>query len=106
MNHKVKTLVVGGLMAGALFMSTVPAMAREWHWNDRHDRWDDRYSYQGRNEGWYDPSWGSLHGSRNDYENLEQARQQALYDASHHASRSKIAQDDAVVDDILNHMHR
>jgi len=39
-------------------------------------------------------------------EDLQQARQQALYDASHHASRSKIAQDDAVVDEILNRMQR
>jgi len=111
MNHKVKSMVVGSLMAGALFMSAAPAMARDWHGNDHNYRWDNRYDNnhyynQGRDEGWYDQSWGRLRGSRDDFSSLEQARQQALYDASHHASRSKIAQDDAVVDDILNHMHR
>ena len=113
MNSKLKTLVFGGLVAGSLIMSAAPVMARDWHWNDRNHRWDDRYDHrwddrydQGRNEGWYDQSWGRLRGSRSDYDALEQARQQALYDASHHASRKKIAQDDAVVDEMLNRMHR
>ena len=106
MNSKLKTLVFGGLVAGSLIMSAAPVMARDWHWNDRHDRWDDRYYYRGQNDGWYDPAWGRLRGSRSDYNALEQARQQALYDASHHASRKKIAQDDAVVDELLNRMHR
>jgi len=110
MTHKVKSLVVGGLMAGSLFMAVVPAIARDWHGNDRDHRWDDHYSYRdsyrGQDNDWYDPSWGRLRGSRSDMEDLQQARQQALYDASHHASRSKIAQDDAVVDEILNRMQR
>ena len=96
-------------MAGSLFIAAAPAMARDWHWNDR-DRWDDRYDNRyynrARNEGWYDQSWGRLRGSRDDFAALEQARQKALYDASHHASRSKIAQDDAVVDELVNRMHR
>jgi len=102
MNNKLKTLVFGGLVAGSLVMSAAPVMARDWHWNDR---WDDRYYDRGRNEGWYDQSWGRLRGSRSDFGELEQARQQALYDASHHASRKKIAQDNAVVDEILGRMH-
>ena len=125
MKSKLKTLVLGGIVAGSLVMSAVPVMARDWHWNDRNHRWDDRDRYDnsrydrgwgwgrydrgwgwGRNDnnGWYDPEWGRLRGSRGDYEDLQQARQQALYDASHHASRKKIAQDDARVDDILNRM--
>jgi hypothetical protein len=106
MINKAKKLIMGGLMAGSLFMAAAPAMARDWHENDHNYRWDNRYNDRGRDEGWYDQSWGRLSGSRSDYGNLEQARQQALYDASHHASRSKIAQDDAVVDEILNRMHR
>src|SRR5713226_9962767 len=138
MKRKLKTLILGGLVAGSLVMSAVPVMARDWHWYDRNHRWDDRARYyetwghrgddRGRydsrydnsrydrgwgwgrgwggndNSGWYDPEWGRLRGSRGDYEDLQQARQQALYDASHHASRKKIAQDDARVDDILNRM--
>ena len=105
MNSKLKTLVFGGLVAGALVMSAGPVMAKDWRWNDHNYRWDDRERYdRGRNEGWYDPAWGRVRGSRSDYDALEHAREQALYDASHHASRKKIAQDDAVVDEILNRM--
>ena len=115
MKSKLKTLILGGLVAGSLVMSAVPVMARDWHWNDRNHRWDERARYDnrydrgwgwGRNNssGWYDSEWGRLRGSRSDYEGLQQARQQALYDASHHASRKKIAQDNARVDDILNRM--
>ena len=68
MTHKVKSLVVGGLMAGSLFMAVVPAIARDWHGNDRDHRWDDHYSYRdsyrGQDNDWYDPSWGRLRGSR------------------------------------------
>ena len=114
MNRKLKTAIFGTLLAGSLMMTAVPAMARDWRDQDRynhsyydHDRYDHSY-YRGRNDrnngDWYDPEWGSLHGSRSDYEALQQARQQALYDASHHASRKKIAEDDAVVDEIVNRM--
>src|SRR5712692_2899503 len=129
MKSKLKTLILGGLVAGSLVMSAMPVMARDWHWYDRNHRWDDRGRYDetwghrwddrgrydsrydrgwgwGRNDnsGWYDQEWGRLRGSRGDYEALQQARQQALYDASHHASRKKIAQDDARVDEILDRM--
>ena len=90
MNSKLKTIVFGALVAGSLVMSAVPAMARDRDWYEGH-RWDNR-------------GWG-YRGSQSNYEALEQARQKALYDASHHASRKKIAQDDAVVDQILNGMH-
>jgi 3-deoxy-D-arabino-heptulosonate 7-phosphate (DAHP) synthase len=35
---------------------------------------------------------------------LQQAREKALYDASHGASRKKIAQDQAVVDELVSRM--
>jgi hypothetical protein len=101
MNNKLKTLVFGGLVAGSLVMSAAPVMARDWHWNDRNYQWDGRYY----DRGGYDQAWGRIRGSRSDFDALEQARQQALYDASHHASRKKIAQDNAVVDEILDRMH-
>ena len=115
MKTKLKSMVLGGLVAGSLVMSAMPAMARDWRDYDRNHRWDDRGRFDGawgRNDrvesrnhgGWYDPSWGRLGGSRSDYDALQQARQQALYDASHHASRKKIAQDDAVVDEFVNRM--
>jgi hypothetical protein len=116
MNSKLKTVVFGGLIAGSLMMSAAPAMARDWRDNDRNHRWEEtRGRYDGawgrndrvenRNDGgWYDPAWGRLNGSRNNMEALQQARQQALYDASHGASRKKIAQDNAVVDEMVNQM--
>jgi hypothetical protein len=96
MKSKIKTLVLGGLVASSLAISAAPAMAWELPWFHRdyraHERWDDR-------------RWGDYRGSRGDYDAYEQAHQQALYDASHGASRKKIAEDNAVADEILNRMH-
>ena len=74
MNSKLKTIVFGGLVAGSLVISAVPAMARNRDFYERH-RWDN--------------------SSQSDYEALQQARQKALYDAAHHASRRRIAADEA-----------
>jgi hypothetical protein len=114
MNSKFKTIVFGGLVAGSLIMSAVPVMAWDWPWYNRNQRsdnrsdqradkrWDERSDHRSDNREW-DKRWGS--GS--DYQEWQQARQQALYDASHHASRKKIAEDDARADEILNRMrHR
>lgn len=120
MSNKLKSAVFGGLLAGSLMMSAAPAMARDWRDHDRNHRWEEnRGRYEGRwgwgwgrndrvdnrnDEGWYDPAWGRLNGSRRDMEELKQAREKALYDAAHGASRKKIAQDQAVVDEIVNRM--
>jgi hypothetical protein len=112
MNSKFKTMVFGGLVAGSLIMSAGPVMAWDWSWFNRNQRADNNRSdsrsdyrsdhHSDDNEGW-DNRWGS--GS--DYQRWQQARQQALYDASHHASRKKIAEDNAVADEIANGMrHR
>ena len=97
MNSKFKTMVFGGLIAGSLIMSAGPAMAWDWSWLNRNQqadsRSDRRSDHRSDNEGW-DNRWGS--GS--DYQGWQQARQQALYDASHHASRKKIAEDNAIAD--------
>jgi len=88
MSGKLKSMVLGGLVAGSLVVSAVAAIARDTDSYERH-------------------AWEHREGSRSEYSELEQARQKALYDASHHASRKKIAQDDAVVDEILAGMgHR
>jgi len=113
MNSKFKTIVFGGLVAGSLIMSAAPVMAWDWPWNYRNQRSDNRsdnrsdsrsdkrWDQRSDNRGW-DNNRG---GSGSDYEQLQQARQQALYDASHHASRKKIAEDDAIANDIENRMH-
>ncbi len=74
MNRKLKTIVLGGLVAGSLVISAVPAMARNRDFYERY-RWDNR--------------------SQSVDEALQQARRQAIYDASHHASRRRLAADEA-----------
>jgi hypothetical protein len=89
MNNKLKAMVFGGLIAGSLAMSAVPAMAWDWHWLNRDQHSDQRWDNRG---------WDYRRDSRSGYDNYEQARQQALYDASHGASRKKIAEDNAIAD--------
>ena len=95
MNSKLKTIVVGSFIAGSLIMSAAPVMAWDWPWNYHNQRSDNRSDRQtdhrSDNRGW-DNNRG---GSGGDYQEWQQARQQALYDASHGASRKKIAEDDA-----------
>jgi hypothetical protein len=112
MNSKLKTIIVGGFIAGSLIMSAAPVMAWDWHWfngdqrtNQRVDnrsdhRWDKRWDQRGDNNG-----WGNRAGSGSDYDQWQQAHEQALYDASHGASRKKIAEDNARADEILNRTH-
>ena len=60
-----------------------PVLARDyWHWSKDHNRWDRRADL------------------RSDYHDLEQAKRQLDYDRRHHASRKKIAEDEARVRDI------
>jgi hypothetical protein len=82
MDRKLKTLVMGAILTSAL---TVPASgwARDyWHWSKEHNRWDRRADL------------------RSDYRDLEEAKRQLQYDHSHHASRKKLAEDDARIKDI------
>ena len=125
-NKKLKKMIFGGLFAASLMVSAVPAMARDNdHDHDRDSRWEhrdrsnngwwgswwnrgnDRY---GRNDDngrdWAQREYGTLRGSQRDFDQLEQARQQALYDASRGASRDKIARDNARVDELANQMRR
>jgi len=82
MNRKLKTLVLGVFLTGVL---TVPASgwaSDYWHWSQENNRWDRRADL------------------RSDSRDLEQAKRELQYDRSHHASRKKLAEDDARIKDI------
>ena len=98
MKNKFKTMIFGGLLGSSLIISAGPVMAWDWPWA----RHDERVEHRADKREW-DERWGK----GKDYDDYQQARQQALYDASHGASRKKIAEDDARADEILNRMrHR
>ena len=83
MKNTLKSLVFGGLVAGALLASTTPVFARDyWHWSREHNRWDHRADL------------------RTDYHDLEQAKRQLERDRSHHASRQTVRSDEARIRDI------
>jgi len=43
MRSKIKTLVMGGLVAGSLALSAGSVFARDyWHWSEQQHRWDRR----------------------------------------------------------------
>ena len=77
MNRKLKIFVAGLFLSGVL---TAPALsfARDHQqWSREDNRWDHRTE------------------RRSSRREVAQARQQLDYDLSHHASRKKLAQDDA-----------
>lgn len=83
MKNTLKSLVFGGLVAGALLASTTPVFARDyWHWSREHNRWDHRADL------------------RTDYHDLEEAKRQLERDRSHHASRQTVRGDEARIRDI------
>jgi hypothetical protein len=81
MYAKVRNFLFGGLVAGSLLASAIPAMARDyWHWNN--NRWDRRADI------------------RSDQHDLAQARRQLDWDRSHRASHRTIVQDETRISDI------
>ena len=81
MNLKIRQIAFTGLIGGSLLISAVPAMARDyWHWSD--NRWERRAEI------------------RSDWRDLREARRQLEYDLNHHASRRRIAQDQARIRDL------
>jgi len=89
---RIKTLAVGGLLAGALMASSGCAVSDSpWH------------SY-GRER----PNIGRLDRRelRADYARLEAARARLAYDLRHDASRYRIAQDRAEIQAILDEIER
>lgn len=93
-----RTVVLGGLLAGSLFVSAVPAIARDNYRDRARYGWDDR----GYHRGW--DRWADYRSNR--YNELEQARQQLNYDASHHKSRKKLAQDQLRIEQLETEMGR
>ena len=105
MNSKFKNVVFGGLVAGTLIVSAGPVMAWDWPWANRYERYERRTENRDWNH-YHGREWDSGWGRGRDYQEWEQAHQQALYDAAHGASRKKIAEDNARADEILERHHR
>ena len=83
MKNTLKSLILGGLVAGGLLASTTLAFARDyWHWSSEHNRWDRRADL------------------RSDYHDLEQAKWQLERDRDHHASRQTLRNDEGRIKDI------
>lgn len=87
MSYKISTVVTCVLTAGALMMPLAASAADYWHWSAKEKRWDHRANL------------------RSDQEDLAEARRQLDYDRNHHASRRKIAEDEARVRDIERDVH-
>jgi hypothetical protein len=82
MDRKIKTVVLGSFLAGVL-MTPASGLARDyWHWSKDNSRWDRRADL------------------RSDQRDLEEARRQLEFDRRHHASRRKLAEDEARIRDI------
>ena len=89
---RIKNLVIGGLMAGALIASSGCAVSDSpWH-----------------NYGRERPNFGRIERSelRADYARLEAARARLAYDLRNNASRYRIAQDRAEIQAILDEIER
>ncbi|MGN6718847.1 MAG: hypothetical protein ACTHLX_15810 [Candidatus Binatia bacterium] len=88
MKSTVRSLVLGGLVAGGLLASTTPVFARDyWHWSREYKRWDHRADL------------------RSDYHDLEEAKRQLERDRSRHASRHTLTNDEARIRDIEHDIH-
>jgi hypothetical protein len=82
MHQKIKTFVLGTLVAGVLMTPALGLAKDYWHWSKDDNRWDRRAD------------------RRSDQRDLEEAKRQLQNDLSHHASRKKIAEDNARIKDI------
>ena len=83
MKTKLRKMIFGSLIAGSLLASAGPLMAHDyWHWSERDRRWYRRAEL------------------RSDYRDLAAARRQLEYDRRHHASRRRIAEDEARIREI------
>jgi hypothetical protein len=81
MTSNIKLFTLSSLVTVSLLAPASSALARDyWHWSN--NRWDRRADL------------------RSDRHDLEQARRQLDYDRRHHASRKKIAEDEARIRDI------
>ena len=81
---KMKNVVLGGLIAGTLLTSVGPALADDRGWGHQNQRYSNRDELRG------------------DYDRLAQAKAKLEYDLRHHASRKKLARDQAAIQAILD----
>jgi hypothetical protein len=86
--NKLKNVVLGGLIAGTLLASVGPALAIDRGWGYQNQRYENRGEFRG------------------DYARLQQARAKLEYDLRHHASRRRLAQDQAAIQAILDDIQR
>ena len=83
MSTKIRSLLSSSILAGSIVISAAPVMARDyWHWRENDHRWERRAEL------------------RSDRRDLAEARRQLDYDRAHHASRRRIAQDEARIREI------
>jgi hypothetical protein len=83
MRNKLKAFILGAFVTGALLATTGQVFANDyWHWSKEHNRWDRRADL------------------RSDRHDLGEAKRQLDHDRSHHASRHKLAEDEARIRDI------
>ncbi|HEX7230795.1 MAG TPA: hypothetical protein VF452_10405 [Candidatus Binatia bacterium] len=81
MTNQIKLFALSSFVILSLLAPASSVLARDyWHWSN--NRWNRRADL------------------RSDQHDLEQARRQLDYDRRHHASRKKIAEDEARVRDI------
>lgn len=82
MNRNLKIFVAGIFLSGVLMAPALSFARDHRQWSRGDNRWDHRFD------------------RRDTRQEFEQARQQLDYDLSHHASRKKLAQDDARVKEL------
>ncbi len=83
MHLSIRAPRIATVIAASLLMQAAPAATRDyWHWSEREHRWEHRADL------------------RSDRKDLAEARRQLRYDHSHHASRRKIARDEARIRDL------
>ena len=88
MKNKLNALVLSSFATAALLAMNRPVFAEDyWHWSAAQSRWDRRADL------------------RSDYHDLDEAKRQLEHDRSHHASRHKLAEDEARVRDIEHDIH-
>jgi hypothetical protein len=82
MDRKIKTFVLGTLLAGVLIAPASVSARDYWHWSTESSRWDHRADL------------------RSNARDLAEARRQLQYDRGHHARRNKITEHEARIRDI------
>ena len=89
MKRTLQKIALAMLVIGSVAASASPSFARE-----NEHRWEGRDRFSERRD------------LRQDYQNLADWRNKLQYDASHHASRKKLAEDDNAIQQLEAGIHR